>query len=261
MTENLRGKVALITGAGSGIGKAGALLFAQAGAKVAVADINEGVGQAAVKEIRDAGGEAIFVRADVSQVSQVEKMVQSTAESFGRLDIFWHNAGNVGPGAVEKTSEQDYDLTMAIHIKGGFFGAKFAVEEMKKVGGGAMLFTSSLAGLRASRASTVYSIAKAGLVMLTKNLTVHYARYNVRVNCICPGGVPTPLWPVFLSRDSDGIDQQKVDEVTKMYEQKTPLGRLAKPEEIGRAALFLCSDAASYVTGEIMSVDGGLSVT
>jgi NAD(P)-dependent dehydrogenase (short-subunit alcohol dehydrogenase family) len=250
--ENLGGKVALITGAGSGIGKSGALLFSEAGAKIVVADINEDSGQAAVKELQDKGGEAIYIRADVSKVADVESMVRNAAKAFGRLDIFWHNAGNVGPGAIEKTSEEDYDLTMAIHIKGGFFGAKFAVEEMKKAGGGAMLFTSSLAGLKPSRSSTV---------MLTKNLTVHYAQYNVRVNCICPGGVPTPLWPVFLSRDSDGIDDQKVDEVTKMYVQKTPLGRLAKPEEIARAALFLCSDSASYVTGEIMSVDGGLSVT
>ena len=258
--ENLQGKVALITGSGSGIGKAGALLFAEAGAKLAVVDINEEVGQAVVKEIKAKGGEAIFIRTDVSQVAQVEAMIQSAAKAFGRLDIFWHNAGNVGPGAVEKTSEKDYDLTMDIHVKGGFFGARFAVEEMKKVGGGAMLFTSSLAGLKPSRQSTVYSIAKAGLIMLTKNLTVHYAPFNVRVNCVCPGAVPTPLWPVFASRDLDKIDHKKAEEVAKAYIEKTPLRRMTTPEDIARAALFLCSDSASYVTGEIMSVDGGLSV-
>ncbi len=167
----------------------------------------------------------------------------------------------MGPGSIEDTSYEAYDLTMAIHLKAGFFGAKFVVAEMKKQGGGVMLFTSSLAGIKTSRASPVYGIAKAGLVALTKNLTLSFAPYNVRVNAICPGAAETPLWAAFTNRGSDVYDPKKTEAVSQMYKEKTPLGRLTDPQDIANAALFLCSDLASYVTGEIMSVDGGLSVT
>jgi 3-oxoacyl-[acyl-carrier protein] reductase len=237
------------------------MTFAREGAKVAVADINVANGEATVNAIRQAGGDAIFICADVSKMEEVARMVREAAQSLGRLDIFWHNAGNVGPGAIEETSEDAYDLTMSIHLKAGFFGAKHAVVEMKKVGGGVMLFTSSLAGIKTSRASPVYGIAKAGLVSLTKNLTLSFAPYNVRVNAICPGAVETPLWAQFTNRGSDVVDPKKTESVTQMYKEKTPLGRLTDPQDIANAALFLSSDLASYVTGEIMSVDGGLSVT
>lgn len=255
------GRAALITGAASGFGQAGAKTFAREGAKVAVADMNVQTGEATVKAIRDAGGEAVFIHADVSKVANVERMVKDAASALGRLDIFWHNAGNVGPGAIEVTEEAAYDLTMAIHLKAGFFGAKFAVEEMKKLGGGAMLFTSSLAGLKTSRASPVYGIAKAGLLSLTRNLTISFAPHQVRVNAICPGAAETPMWPAFTNRGSDVYDPKKTESVSQMYREKTPLGRLCDPQDIANAALFLCSDLASYVTGEVMSVDGGLSVT
>lgn len=257
----LAGKVALITGGASGFGRAGALTFAREGAKVAVADINADAGAETVQAIRAAGGEATFIRADMSKMADVERMVREAAQAFGRLDIFWHNAGNAGPGSIEETSEDAYDLTMSIHLKAGFFGAKHAVAEMKKVGGGVMLFTSSLAGIKTSRASTVYGIAKAGLVSLTKNLTLSFAPYNVRVNAICPGAAETALWPAFTNRGSDVVDASKTQAVSQMYKEKTPLGRLCDPQDIANAALFLSSDLASYVTGEIMSVDGGLSVT
>jgi NAD(P)-dependent dehydrogenase (short-subunit alcohol dehydrogenase family) len=257
----LDGKAALITGAASGFGEAGARTFAREGAKVAVADVNAEKGAAVVKAIRDAGGEAVFIRADVSKASEVERMVKEAAAAFGRLDIFWHNAGNVGPAGIEETEEDAYDLTMAIHLKAGFFGAKYAVAEMKKLGGGVMLFTSSLAGLKTSRVSTVYGLAKAGLVSLTKNLTLSFAPYQVRVNAICPGAAETPLWPAFANRGTDNYDPKKTAAISQTYREKTPLGRLADPQDIANAALFLCSDMASYVTGEIMAVDGGLSVT
>jgi NAD(P)-dependent dehydrogenase (short-subunit alcohol dehydrogenase family) len=257
----LDGKCALITGAGSGFGRAGAMTFAREGAKVAVADINAESGAAVVKTVRDAGGEAVFIRADMSKMEDVERMVREATQALGRLDIFWHNAGNAGPGSVEDTSYEAYDLTMSIHLKAGFFGAKYAVAEMKKAGGGSMLFTSSLAGIKTSRASTVYGIAKAGLVSLTKNLTLSFAPYNVRVNAICPGAAETPMWAAFTNRGSCVIDPKKTEAVTRMYKEKTPLGRLTDPQDIANAALFLSSDLASYVTGEIMSVDGGLSVT
>ena len=257
----LDGKVALIDGAGSGFGRAGAITFAREGAKVAVADMNAETGNAVVQEIRDAGGEAVFIRADVSKMNEVEAMVRQTVAAFGRLDIFWHNAGNVGPGSIEETEEAAYDLTMSIHLKAGFFGAKYAVAEMKKGGGGAILFTSSLAGIKTSRASTVYGVAKAALIALTRNLTLSFAPYRVRVNAICPGAAETAMWPAFTNRGSDVFDPAKTEAVSQMYREKTPLGRLCEPQDIANAALFLCSDQASYVTGEIMSVDGGLSAT
>ena len=257
----LTGKAALITGAGSGFGEAGAATFAREGAKVAVADINPATGEAVVRAIREAGGEAVFIQADVSKMSEVERMVHEAASAFGRLDIFWHNAGNVGSGGIEETEESAYDLTMSIHLKAGFFGAKYALPEMKKLGGGVMLFTSSLAGLKTSRASPVYGIAKAGLLSLTRNLTLSFAPHQVRVNAICPGAAETALWPAFTNRGSDTVDPKKTESVSQMYREKTPLGRLCEPQDIANAALFLCSDLASYVTGEVMSVDGGLAVT
>lgn len=254
----LSGKVALITGAASGMGKASALLFAREGASVSVVDINDTLGNDVVREIQAEGGKATYIHADVSRVPEMERMVQETVRTFGRLDVFWHNAGNAGPGSLERTSEEEYDFTMALHVKGGFFGAKFAMPELKKVGGGAILFTSSLAGLKASRSSPVYSLAKSSLVMLTKCLALHYSKDNIRINCICPGAVDTPLWPSFVGRDSDVHDPA---EVTRMYMQKTPMGRFAKPEEIAQMALFLASPQASYVTGAVIPVDGGLAVT
>ena len=257
----LQGRRALITGAASGFGRAGAETFAREGAKVVVADMNAQAGEATVKAIRERGGEAWFVHADVSKTSDVQRMVQEAAQAMGGLDIFWHNAGNAGPGGIEETSEDAYDLTMSIHVKAGFFGAKHAVAEMKKAGGGVILYTSSLAGLKTSRASTVYGVAKAALVSLTKNLTLSFAPYGVRVNAICPGAAETGLWPAFTNRGSDVYDPKKTESVSQMYREKTPLGRLTDPQDIANAALFLCSDMGSYITGEIMSVDGGLSVT
>ncbi len=258
MTKSLEGKVALITGAASGMGRAAADLFAAEGASVAVVDINDTLGEETVRKIRHDGGQAVYIHADVSRVPEMQSMVQRTVKEFGKLDIFWHNAGNAGPGSIERTTEEEFDFTMALHVKGGFFGAKYALEELKKAGGGAVLFTSSLAGLKASRSSPVYSLAKSSLVMLTKCLALHYSQFNIRVNCICPGAVETPLWPSFVGRDSD---VHNAEAVTQMYKQRTPMQRFGEPEEIARAGLFLASAAASYVSGAILTVDGGLAVT
>ena len=255
---SLQGKVAVITGAASGIGRAAALLFAKEGASMAVIDINDALGAETVKEIEDAGGRAIYIRTDITSGEDRERMVSETVKAFGRLDIFWHNAGNAGPGSLERTTEAEFDHTIALHVKGGFFGAQAVIPEMRKVGGGSIIFTSSLAGLKASRRSPVYSIAKSSLVMLTKCLALHYSRENIRANCICPGPVQTPLWPSFVGRDADVHDAERV---TKMYMEKTPMGRFGEAEEIARAALFLASAASSYVSGAVISVDGGLAVT
>ena len=254
----LKGKVAVITGSATGIGRATARLFAQEGAKIVIADIKDREAAETVEMIEKAGGTAIFTRVNVAVVAELEKMIKTAVDIYGRLDIFYHNAGVAGPGYLENTSEEAYDLAMAINLKAGFFGAKYAVPEMRQAGGGCMLFTSSSSGVHPSPAgSPSYSVAKAGLIMLTRALALHLAKDNIRVNCICPGPiVTTPLWPDFVSRNP-GIDP---DELTKsIVEQTVPFKRPGTPEEMAEAALFLVSPEASYITGIALPVDGGSS--
>ena len=254
----LNGKVAIITGGALGMGRASALLFAKEGAKVVVVDINDQMGAETEKQAREFGGAVQYIHADVGKVTELERMARETVKAFGKINIFWHNAGNVGPGLLERTSEEDFDRTIAIHVKGGFFGSKYCIPEIVKAGGGSILFTSSIAGLKPSRASATYSIGKSSLVMLAKCLALAYAKDNIRVNCICPGGVETPLQPHFFTRDPDVIPPEVY--ASKMMDT-IPVRRLGTPEEIANTALFLVSDAASYITGAILSVDGGASCT
>jgi NAD(P)-dependent dehydrogenase (short-subunit alcohol dehydrogenase family) len=250
----LEGKVALITGAATGIGRASALLFAQEGARVAIADINEKDARATEQEIRQRGGDAIFVRTDLMRIVEVEAMVRATVSNFGRLDIFFHNAGVAGPGRIELTSEEAYDQIMNVHVKAGFFGAKYAAPEIKKAGGGSILFTGSGLGLRPSRQSPAYSVSKAGLLMLTRALAVALAGDGIRVNAVCPGPIDsTPLWAGVLARNPEIVP----DEYARMNMQVRPIKRLGTPQEMAHAALFLVSPEASYITGAALPVDGG----
>ncbi len=253
--KTLDGKVALITGGASGIGRSSALLFAKEGAKVVIADINDQMGRETVKLAKEAGTEIHYVHADVSDISDLEKMVQETVKIFGKVNIFWHNAGNAGPGSIERTSEEDFDKTLSIHVKGGFFGAKYGISEIKKAGGGSVLFTSSGMGLKPSSSPT-YSMAKASLIMLTRCLALHCSKDNIRVNCICPGITTTPLSAGFAARNLVPLDVHEKNSL-----QRIPVGRRGEPEEIAQTALFLVSDAASYITGAIICVDGGLTAT
>lgn len=251
----LDGKVALITGAASGMGEASARLWAKEGGKIAIADIQDEKGEKIVSEICAGGGDAFYIHTDVTSVPAVGNMIHTVVEKYGKLDIFWHNAGNAGPGKIEETTEKDFDFTFALHVKAGFFGAKYAIEEMKSTGGGALLFTSSIAGLKPSRSSTVYSLCKSSEVMLTKCLANYYGHYNIRTNCICPGPIQTALLPSFMSRGSDD-DPKKIEE---NYKARVPLGRLGTADEIAKTALWLVSDDASFVNGAVVSVDGGLA--
>jgi NAD(P)-dependent dehydrogenase (short-subunit alcohol dehydrogenase family) len=253
----LKGKVAVITGSATGIGQATARLFAKEGAKVVIADIKDKEGNDTVKMIKEAGGEAIFTHIDVTVVPQIENMVKTAVETYNKLDIFYHNAGVAGPGFLELTSEEDYDLSMAINLKAGYFGAKYSVPEIKKVGGGCILFTSSATALHPAPSGGIsYYVAKSGLIMLTRVLALYLAKDNIRVNCICPGPiVTTPLWPSFVSR----IPGADPNELTKVILEQTPLKRSGTPEEIAEAALFLVSPEALYITGIALPVDGGYS--
>ncbi len=250
----LEGKVALITGAATGIGRASAMLFAREGAKVAVADINEKDAQETVRSINSAGGDAIFVHTNLMKVSDIEKMVKTTVDRFGKLDIFFHNAGVAGPGRIETTTEEAYDQIMTVHVKAGFFGAKFAAAEIKKAGGGVILFTGSGLGLRPSKQSPAYSASKAALLMLARALAVSLADDGIRVNAVCPGPIAsTPLWQGVLARNPDIVPE----EYKKMNMAVRPIKRLGTPEEMAAAALFLVSPEASYITGVALPVDGG----
>lgn len=250
----LTGRVALITGAATGIGRATAVLFAREGAKIGIADINEKDAMDTVAEIRSAGGEAFFRRTDLTDVSQIEDVVRAAVAALGKLDIFYHNAGIAGPGRLELTDEAAYDQTLAVNLKAAFFGAKFAAPEIKRAGGGAILFTGSGLGLRPSSQSPVYSVSKAGLLMLTRALAVSLAADGIRVNAVCPGPIDsTPLWQGVLARNPEIVPE----DYARMNMNVRPIKRLGTVEEMARAALFLVSPQSSYITGVALPVDGG----
>lgn len=258
----LKGKVALITGAATGIGRTGARLFAQEGAKVIVADINDKEGEKTVNEIRGQGNEAAFIHADLSSVSEIERMVKTAAETYGHLNIFWHNAGVFFPGHIEVIKEENYDREIVVGLKAGIFGTKFVIPVMRQAGGGCILYTSSMVGLRPTPYmpgySLTHSIEKAGLVMLMRCVTEPLARYNIRVNCICPGPVETELWKTgqALQAKASGIDPE---EYYKAGKERLPIKRTITEEEIANAAAFLVSDKATGVTGVAFPVDGGFT--
>jgi NAD(P)-dependent dehydrogenase (short-subunit alcohol dehydrogenase family) len=254
----LKDKVAIITAAGSGTGRAGAIIFAREGAKVVVGDIDPKAGGETVKRVKENGGEATFVQIDVGKVADMQRLIDGTVKNYGKLNILWNHAGVPGPGIIEDTEEAEFDLAMNINIKGGFFAAKFAIPHMKKAGNGSIIFTSSVSGMRASRWSPSYSLAKGGLVTLTLSLAVYLGPHGIRTNCICPGGIDSPMLRVFADRKGS-LSSEAVNDSIKNTAKRNPTGRLATPEDIANAALYLASDEASFVNGVILPVDGGLS--
>lgn len=255
----LKDKVAVITAAGSGSGRAGSLIFAREGAKVVVADIDPKGGEETVRMVKEAGGEAYFIPVDCGKVAEMRKLIDAAMNKYGRLNILWNHAGIPGPGTLESTEEEAFDRAMAINVKGCFFASKFAVPYMKQSGAGAILFTSSVSGLRASPYSPSYSLAKGGLVTLTMSLAVYLAPHNIRVNCICPGSIDSPMIRVFIDR-SGSLKGEAMENALREHAKKAPLNRMAKPEEIANLALFLASDESSFITGAAVPIDGGKSV-
>ena len=248
----LDGKIALITGAASGIGKASAILFAQEGAKVVVVDRDLPGAKAAVDEIATAGGKAIAIETDVSESADIQRMIATTIESFGRLDIVFSNAGIMSSGIVHRVSEEEWQRVIAINLTAGFLICKYAVPELMKHGG-VILCTASVAALEGRSGHAAYGAAKAGLVNMIKCIAMDYAKHNIRANCLCPGGVQTNISNDALKH----LSPAAIEKLMKWNAETVPQARVAMPEELARAALFLCSDDASYVTGTAMVVDGG----
>ncbi|MGB9660610.1 MAG: SDR family NAD(P)-dependent oxidoreductase [Moorellaceae bacterium] len=248
------GKAVLITGAGSGIGRATALAFAQKGARVAVADIAREGGEETVRLIREAGGEAVFIQADVSLEAEAEKMVKATVEAFGKLDVLVNNAGIVLPGRVDNTSEEDFDKTMKINVKGAFLASKYAVQEMKRTGGGVIVHVASVAALKGVKDRAAYSASKGALVGLTKAMAIDYIRDNIRVNAVCPGTTYTPAIEEKI-RTAPDPEAMRAEFVSRQ-----PMGRLGKEEEIAFAIMFAACDEAAYMTGSLITIDGGSSL-
>ncbi|WP_258358681.1 SDR family NAD(P)-dependent oxidoreductase [Moorella sulfitireducens] len=248
------GKAVLVTGAGLGIGRATALLFARKGARVAIADLSLAGGEETLKLVKEAGAEGIFIRGDVSLVSDAERMVKETVKAFGRIDILVNNAGIVLPGTVDNTTEEDFDKTFRVNVKGAFFVAKYAVQEMKKAGGGAIVNVASVAALKGVRDRAAYSASKGALVGLTKAMAIDYIRDNIRVNAVCPGTTYTPAIEEKIRKAPDP------EAMRAEFISRQPMGRLGKEEEIAWAILFACCDEAAYMTGSLVSIDGGSSL-
>lgn len=249
----LEGKTALITGAGSGMGRATALLFAKEGASVAVVDINEAPAEETVKQIKAEGGRAFAFRADVSRSEDAQAMVAATVKNFGPPNVLFNNAGIEGEGGfLAQLSEAAFDRVIAINLRGVWLGMKHALPHMIKNGGGSIINTASIAGLIAIRGSSAYCAAKAGVIALTRVGAAEYGRYNIRVNCICPGAIGTPM--IERLHASGGMNEQQTARLSV-------LGRVGNPQEIAQTALFLASDDCTFATGAPFIIDGGWTVT
>jgi len=242
------GKVALITGGNAGIGRATAIEFAKHGAKVVITGRREKEGHEVIAEIKALGGEAIFAQTDVSKESDVKAMIERTLETFGRLDYAFNNAG------VEETltplpdqTEETYDQIMDINVKGVWLSLKHEIPAMLKTGGGAIVNNSSIAGLVGFAMAPVYVASKHAVIGLTKSIALEYAKQNVRVNAVAPGSIETRMLRDFAS----------APEVRQMLEAGHPMGRIGQPKEVASTVIWLCSDGASFVTGQTLAIDGG----
>ena len=248
----LENKVALITGAGSGIGREAALLFAREGASVVVAEVADDAGKRTAAEIEKAGGRAHFVHADVSRSDDVRAMVEAAEKAYGRLNVLFNNAG-VFPdadGSVLDTDEETWDFVLRVNLKGIFLSCKYGIPALLRAGGGSIVNTASFVALMgAATPQIAYTASKGGVLALTREIAIEFARKGIRVNALCPGPVDTPLLQE-LFRDPERRKRRIVH---------IPMGRLARADEVAKAALFLASDESSYINGAAFTVDGGIT--
>jgi NAD(P)-dependent dehydrogenase (short-subunit alcohol dehydrogenase family) len=251
----LSDRIALITAAGSGMGRAAAELFAAEGATVVVADLSETAAQETVASIESAGGSALAVQCDVSEVSALERLVALVKKRYGVLHVLYNHAGIPGAGGLEMT-EAEFQQSIDVNLKSAFFGTSLAMPLLLKAGGTAsIIYTASTSGLVGSPLSPLYSLTKGGVVLLMKGVALRYAKQGVRANAICPGPTATPMLAQFFGRGADAAQMEA--EIPAFLETAVPMGRAAQPEEIAHAALWLASDESSYVTGVALPVDGG----
>ncbi|MFX0064790.1 MAG: glucose 1-dehydrogenase [Candidatus Hermodarchaeota archaeon] len=249
MIREMKDKVALVTGGSSGIGQATALAFANQGATVVIASRNQDKGKKVVSEIKENDGDALWIKTDVSQSSEVKSMIQAIIDQYDRLDFAFNNAGTGGEGnLIENLNEKDWDLTINGYLKSVFLCMKYEIKVMLKSGGGAIVNNSSVDGLRGFPWDPAYSAAKHGVLGLTKSVAMQYATKNIRINAICPGWIRTP--PV------ERIIENNPESESNMILHQ-PIGRLGKPEEVAEAVIWLCSNKSSFILGTNLAVDGG----
>jgi len=247
----LAGKVALITGAASGIGRASALLFARAGAAVVVVDMDQQAGQTVVEEVVRDGGKAVFERADVTRADECQRAVQRTVSELGGIHVLFNNAGIIRRASVVDLSEEDWDRVMAVNVKSMFLMSRLVVPIMAKAGGGSIINMASGWGLAGGPRAAAYCASKGAVVLLTKAMAVDHGPQHIRVNCICPGDTDTGM----LRQEAQQLGEREDRFLSEAAHR--PLGRVGKPEEIAQAALYLASEASSFVTGTALVVDGG----
>jgi NAD(P)-dependent dehydrogenase (short-subunit alcohol dehydrogenase family) len=251
MSGKLYGKTALITGGAGGIGRATALLFASEGAAVGIVDLNQEAGQQIVREISTAGGRAIFERADVTYAADCRRVVDRTVHDFGGIHILFNNAGIIRRASVVEISEDDWDAVIAVNVKSIFLMSREIIPIMAKAEGGSIINTASGWGLAGGPRAAAYCASKGAVVLMTKAMAIDHGRQKIRVNCICPGDTDTAMLRSEAQQMGAAEDRFLADSAQR------PLGRVGTPEEIAQAALYLASDAASFVTGAALVVDGG----
>jgi meso-butanediol dehydrogenase/(S,S)-butanediol dehydrogenase/diacetyl reductase len=247
-------KIVLVTGAGSGIGRATALLFAKEGAQVAINDLSPERGETTLEQVQEIGANGIYVPGDVSRADDAERMVAETVRAFGRLDILINNAGIILPGRVDNIAEEDFDRVMRVNVKGVFLVAKYAVLAMKQSGGGVIVNNASVAALKGIADRSAYAASKGAVVSLSKAMAMDYIRENIRVNCVCPGTTDTPA----LNERMQALPDPEAARAAFIARQ--PMGRLGKDEEIAQAMLFAASDEAAFMTGSVIVIDGGATL-
>jgi NAD(P)-dependent dehydrogenase (short-subunit alcohol dehydrogenase family) len=254
MPGKLAGRVGLISGTATGIGRAGALLFARQGAALVTLDVKEGQGRQTVAEIQAGGGQAAFVHGDVASSRDVEGAVRTAVQTYGKLDLLWSNAGIGVFKTIVDTTEEEWDRIMGVNLKGAYLMARFGIPELLRAGGGTMVLTASISSFVGATEWAAYCATKGGVLMLCKAMALDYARQNVRINCICPGATDTPLQEADMRRRPIPYEQ-----AVREDQAAHPLNRYAAPEEVARAALFLSCEDSSFTTGSALMVDGGLT--
>ena len=247
----LDGRVAVVTGGGSGLGEAAARLMAAEGAKVVIADFDARAGQGVVEAIKDAGGESVYVPVNVADAPSVEGMVQSTLAHYGRLDVLLTSAGVFAPGSVLETTEAEWDRQIDINLKGTFLCAKYCLPPMLKQGSGNIITLGSVAGMHSIARNAAYGPSKAGVIYLTQLIALEHSAEGVRANCVCPGNIETPMLLRSIAQEAHP------EQVMQKAQQAAVMGRLGRPEEVAQAILFLASDDSAYITGATLVVDGG----